>query len=93
MIYADFESILAPDENGKQNLGESYRNKDQNHVACSYDWSCYDQLCPDHKFSKPFKSYLGQDAVYDFISSMIKESKYCSDGMKKHFNKELVMTK
>ena len=24
---------------------------------------------------------------------MIKESKYCSDGMKKHFNKELVMTK
>ena len=24
---------------------------------------------------------------------MIKESKYCSDEMKKHFNKELVMTK
>ena len=24
---------------------------------------------------------------------MIKESKYCSDVMKKHFNKELVMTK
>ena len=24
---------------------------------------------------------------------MIEESKYCSDGMKKHFNKELVMTK
>ena len=24
---------------------------------------------------------------------MIEESKYCSDMMKKHFNKELVMTK
>ena len=24
---------------------------------------------------------------------MIKESKYCSDVIKKHFNKELVMTK
>ena len=24
---------------------------------------------------------------------MIKESNYCSDVMKKHFNKELVMTK
>ena len=24
---------------------------------------------------------------------MTKESKYCSDVMKKHFNKELVMTK
>ena len=24
---------------------------------------------------------------------MIKESKYCSDVMKKHFNKELAMTK
>ena len=28
-----------------------------------------------------------------FISSIIEESKYCSDVMKKHFNKELVMTK
>ena len=32
-------------------------------------------------------------AVYNFISSMIEESKTCSDVMKKHFNKELVMNK
>ena len=44
-------------------------------------------------FSKPSKSNVGKDAVYDFINSMIKESKYCSDVMKKYFNKELVMTK
>ena len=35
-----------------------------------------------------FKSYLGKDAVYNFIGTMIKESKYCSDVMKKHFNKD-----
>ena len=40
-----------------------------------------------------FRTYLGKDAIYNFINSMIKESKYCSDEMKKHFNKELVMTK
>ena len=44
-------------------------------------------------FSKPFKTYLGEDAVYNFINGMIKESRHCSVMMKKHFNKELVMTK
>ena len=31
-------------------------------------------------------------SVYDFISSMIEESKYCSDVMEKHFNKDLLVT-
>ena len=35
MIYADFESILAPEDNGKQNPNESCINKYKNHVACS----------------------------------------------------------
>ena len=47
----------------------------------------------DEKFSELFSSYLGKDAAYNFISSMIEESRYCSDVMKKHLNKELVMTK
>ena len=37
------------------------------------------------KLSKLFKSYLGKDVVYNFINSMIEESKYCSDMMKKTF--------
>ena len=49
------------------------------------------KTCVDKKFSKTFKSYFGDYAVYDFISMMTEESKYCSDVMKKHFNKELVM--
>ena len=52
MIYADFESILLPEDNGKQNPNESYTNKYQKHVACSYG---YKLVCADDKFSKPFK--------------------------------------
>ena len=86
MVYTDFESILVSQHNGKRNPNESCTNKYQKHVACSYG---YKLVCVDDKFSKSFKSYLGQDSLYDFISSMIKESKYCSDVMKNHFNKEL----
>ena len=41
MIYADFESILVPEANGKQNMNESYTNKYQKHVACSYGYKFY----------------------------------------------------
>ena len=90
MIYADFESVLVPEDNEKKNPNESYTNKYKKHVACSY---CYKLVCVDDKFSKPFKSYLGEHAFYNFIDSMIEESKPCSNVIKKHFNKELVMTK
>ena len=37
--------------------------------------------------------FLHGDTVYNFVNSMIQESKYCNDVMKKYFIKELVMTK
>ena len=40
-----------------------------------------------------YASYLGKDAVCNFINSMVEKNQYCSDVMKKHFNKELVMIK
>ena len=86
MIYAGFESILLSEDNGKQNPNESYTNKYQKHVACSYG---YKLVCVDHKFSKSFKLYLGKDAIYNFISSMIEESKYCSDVTKNILTKNL----
>ena len=79
-----------PEDNGKENLDESCTNKYQKYVVRSYG---YKLVCVDDKFSKPFKSYLGGDAVYNFINSMIEESKYCSDVMKINFNKKPVMTK
>ena len=59
-------------------------------IACSHG---YKLVCVDDKFSKPFGTYSGENAVYNFINSMIEESKYRSDVTKKHFNKELVLTK
>ena len=90
MIYTDFESALVSEVNGKQNPNESYANDYQKHVTCSCG---YKLACLNDAFSKPIKSYLGQEDVYNFVSSMIKESKYCSDVMKNQFNKELRMTK
>ena len=36
MSYADFESILVPENDGKQNLNKSCANKYQKHLAYSY---------------------------------------------------------
>ena len=80
IIYAGFESILVSEDNGKQNLEESSKNKYKKYIACSHD---YKLVCVDDKFSKPFKTYLDENDIYDFINSMIEESKYCSDVMKK----------
>ena len=90
MIYADFESILIPEDNEKQNPEESYANKNQKHVALSYGNKL---VCVNDQLSKPFKSYLGGNAVYNFINIMIEESKFCTNIMQKHLNKELVMAK
>ena len=79
-----------PENNGQQNPEEFYTNKYQKHIARSYGFKL---VCVNDKLNKPFKTYLGKDAVYNFINSMIEESKYCNEMLKKHFNKELVMTK
>ena len=74
---------------GKQNPNEFYTNKYQKHVACSYD---YKSVCVDDTFSKPVKLDLREDAVYNFINTIIDESKYRSDAKNKNCNKRLVMT-
>ena len=52
MIYEDSESILLPEDNGKQNPSESYTNKYQKYVAFSYG---YKLVSVDDKLSKPSK--------------------------------------
>ena len=75
MFYEDFESILVLEDNRKQNLNESYTNKYQKHVVFSYG---YKIVCVDDKVSNLTISYLGEDIVKIFMSSMIKEIKYSS---------------
>ena len=40
IIYADFESTLVPEDNGKQNPEEPCMNKYKKHIACSYGYMC-----------------------------------------------------
>ena len=56
MIYADFESILRPEDNGEENPNESCTNKYQIPVALSFG---YKLVFADDQFSKPFNKYLG----------------------------------
>ena len=53
MIYSDFESILVPEDNERQNQEESYTSKYKNNITCSYG---YKLVCVYGKFSKPFKT-------------------------------------
>ena len=80
MIDAIFESILVPEDNGKQNPDEFYSNKHQKYIACSYS----NQLaCVDNKFKSD------EDAVYSSSNSILEESKYYSDVIKKHLIRNL----
>ena len=49
----DLESILLPQDNGKQNPEEPFISKYQKHIACSYG---YKLVYVDDNFSKPFKT-------------------------------------
>ena len=68
IISADFKSILVPEDNGKQNPKDSYTNKYQKHIASSYGSKL---VCADEKFSKLFKTYLGENTVHNFIKKKV----------------------
>ena len=74
-----------PENNGKQNPEKSYTDKHQD-IACSYG---YKLVCVDVKLSKPFKSYLRKVAVYNFVNSIIEESKYWNKVIKSILLKNL----
>ena len=67
IIYADFESNLVPENNGNQNPEETYTRKYQKHISGSYGHMLG---CVEEKWNKPFKCYLGRDAIYNFVISI-----------------------
>ena len=68
-------SVLVPEENREKTPDDSYTNKYQKHVASF----CENKLvCVDDKLSKCFRSQLVEDAIKNFIKSMLEESKHCS---------------
>ena len=81
-----------PDDNGKQNPEESYTNKYQKHIACSYG---YKLVFVDEKFRKSFNTYLGKDAVYNFTILLIVKLKKVNVAVKswKNIGKVPTMSK
>ena len=65
------------------------QKKYHEHVPCSY---AYKVVCIDDKHSKSIVVYRDVNAAYKFITSILKEHKYCKEIMKDQFNKNLVMT-
>ena len=61
----------------------------QDHVPCSF---AYKLVCIDDEFTKPIVVFRGKNAAYKFIEAILKEFEYCKKVMKKHFNKNLIMS-
>ena len=88
-IYADFECLLKKVNSGIHNDCFSYTFKYQDHILCSF---AYKLVCIDDKYSKDVVLCRGKNAVYKFIQSIFNEYSYCRSVMKKHFNKNLIMS-
>ena len=84
-MYADFECNLKSGEN----LEDSYSKKIQNPVPCSFTCKL---VFVDDEFTKPIVAFRGENAAYEFIKAIFKEYQYCKKVMKKHFNKNLIMS-
>ena len=84
-IYSNFECNL---KIVKCKEG-SYTERYQGHIPCSFP---YKIICIDDRFSKPTIIYRGENAAYEFVKAILKEYKYCKKLMKKHFNKNMIMT-
>ena len=85
-IYAYFECYLR----GAESYEGSYtKKKHQDHIPCSF---AYKVVCVDERLTKPIVVYRGENAAYEFIKTILKEYKYCRKVMKKHFNKNLIMS-
>ena len=64
--------------------------KEISHFPCSYANKKF--VCIDNRFSTPIVVYRGKNAAYEFIKAILEEYKYCKKVMKKHFNKNLIMS-
>ena len=84
-IYPDFECNLKSVEIYEG----SYSKKYQKHSPCTF---AYEVVCIDDTFSKPIVVFRGKNAGFQFIKAILKEYEYCKKTMKKHFNKNLIMS-
>jgi hypothetical protein len=93
VIYADFESILVPEEKNdksESSVDKSSTNRYQTHQACSFGLKT---VCHyDDKYSGEYKSYVGKDAAFVFLKTILKESFRCRHLVDSIFEKKMVIT-
>ena len=70
-------------------MKESTQKKYQDHVPCSFS---YKLVCVTDELTKPIVVFRGENAAYEFIEADLKEHEYCKKVMRKHFNKNLIMS-
>ena len=49
-------------------------------------------FCVNDEFTKQIVIFRGENAAYKFIEAILKEYQYCKKVMKKHVNKNLIMS-
>ena len=87
-IYADFECSLKTVESYEVSYSKK-KKKNQDHVPCSF---AYQLVCVDDEFAKPIVAFRGENTAYEFIEAILKECQYFKKVMKKHFNKNLIIS-
>ena len=86
VIYADFECITVPikEEHGKQTVAY------QEHKAYGYGFKIVCQY--DDEYSKQYKGYRGENAVYKLIENLLEEQKEIKKIIQ-NFNKKMIISK
>ena len=87
-IYADFECLLKRVRGNHKNNG-SYTEKYQDNISCSF---AYKVVFVDNKLSKRVVLYRRKNTAYKFNEGILKDYNYCRKVIKKHFNKNLIMS-
>ena len=52
----------------------------------------YKLVCVEYEFSKSVVVFRSKNAAFKFIEAILKVHHYCKEVMKKHFNKNLIMS-
>ena len=87
-FYADFQCHVKGVKSNDEN-NASYTEKYQDHIPFNFS---YKVVCIDDRFSNPVVLYRGKNVIYSFIKTILEEHYYCKDVIKKHFNRNFVMS-
>ena len=82
----DFEAITEKFYGCLPNNGDSFTETYQKHTDCGYGYKLV--CCYDDKYSKPIKTFRGENAVFNFMEKMLEEVDYGNQMNEKHFNKK-----